>query len=165
MNNANFESALSWDSTIEKESSFTLLEPGAYHFTVQKMERSTFQPSAQSSIKDVSPKAELELKVFNDQGVSTIISENLILHSRMEWKISEFMIAIGQKKPGEPVKPNWNAVVGATGECEVEVNHYVDRKGTERENNRITKFLEPIANKTQPQTTQQQPANNGAFPF
>lgn len=156
MNNNNFEGALSWDSPIEQESSFVLLEPGTYRFKVDKMERSNYQPSPTSSIRDVCPKAELTLSVTDDKGQSTNIRENLILHTKMEWKISEFFIAIDKKQPGQPVTPNWSMVVGSSGWAEVEINKYKDQNGNERENNRISRFLPPAeVPQSQPQFTQQ----------
>lgn len=163
MNNTNFEGALSWDSPIEKESSFTILPPGEYDFKVDKMERTTYQPSPNSKIRDVSPQAELEITIFGNDGESTTTTERLILHSKTEWKMSEFFIAIGQKKQGEPLVPNWSLVPGATGRCEVEINKYKNKEGQERENNRITNFLPthaPIAQPiyTAPHPSQQAPA-------
>ena len=152
--NPNFEGALSWDSEIKKESSFVLLEPGEYDFRVEKMERSTYNPSPQSKIRDSSPMAELELKIDSPEGTATVF-ENLILHSVTEFKISEFFTAIGQKQKGIPFTPNWAAVIGATGRAEIEVNEYSDRNGNKKKNNRVTNFLEP---KVGQQQTQQQPA-------
>lgn len=158
MNN-NFEGALSWDSPIEKESSFTLLPAGEYDFKVDKMNRGTYQPSPNSSIREVSPQAELEITIFGENETTTV-NERLILHSKTEWKLSEFFIAIGQKKQGQPLNPNWALVPGAIGRCEIEVNKYTNKEGQERENNRITKFLPPL---TQP--VQQQNAGNVGFTF
>ncbi len=152
-NNVNFEGALSWDSPIEKESNFVLLPPGEYPFTVKKMERATYQPSPNSSIRDVSPKADLEILVRGN-GEETTVLENLILHSKMEWKLSQFFIAIGQKKSGEPLNPNWGMVPGATGMCKVIIDKYTTKNGAEREVNRIDEFLQPTA---QTQPTYQQP--------
>lgn len=155
--NPNFEGALSWDSEIKKESSFVLLEPGEYDFRVEKMERSTYNPSPQSKIRDSSPMAELELKIDSPEGTATVF-ENLILHSVTEFKISEFFTAIGQKKKGIPFTPNWSAVIGATGRAEIEVNEYSDRNGNKKKNNRVTNFLEPKEGQQQQAQTPQQPA-------
>lgn len=178
MNNTNFEGALNWDSPIEKESSFTILPPGEYDFRVDKMERTAYQPSANSKIRDVSPQAELEITIFGVDGESTTTTERLILHSKTEWKMSEFFISIGQKKQGEPLVPNWAQVPGAAGRCEVEINKFTNKEGQERENNRISSFLPSHAPVTQPmyatqqpiqqapaQPVQTQPATNPGFSF
>ncbi|MCT1797403.1 hypothetical protein [Aerococcus viridans] len=143
MTNTNFEGALSWDSEIKQESSFNLLPAGEYQFEVEKMERGQYQPSPKSSIRDVSPQAELHIKIFGGEHGNTNVIERLILHTKTEFKISEFFIAIGQKQPGQPLTPNWNYVIGSTGRCEIEVNKYNNSNGQERENNRVVRFLEP----------------------
>lgn len=158
MTNNNFEGALSWDSQITKESSFTLLDAGEYEFKVEKMERGQYQPSEKSSIRDVSPQAELHIKIFGGEQGNTTVIERLILHTKTEFKISEFFIAIGQKQPGQPLTPNWNYVVGATGRCEIEVNEYTKKDGNQSKNNRITRFLEPSQQLAQAGWTQQQQA-------
>lgn len=146
------QGALSWDSPIEKESSFVLLPEGEYEFKVAKMERGQYQPSQNSKIREACPKADLELKIQSTQGEATIF-ESLILHSLSEWKISEFFIAIGQKKKGQPLTPNWAQVPGATGRAKIEVNKYTDKNGNERENNRVAEFVE-LENNTQNQQTE-----------
>lgn len=151
----NFQGALSWDSQISQESSFIVLPAGEYNFKVDKMNRGQYNPSPNSKIRDVSPKAELEITIFNpDTGESTSVTENLILHSATEWKLSEFFIAIGQKNPGEPFNPNWQFVPGATGRCEVEINKYTNKEGQDRENNRIKNFLAPSVNQSPQQPVQ-----------
>lgn len=161
MTNTNFEGALSWDSEIKQESSFNLLPAGEYQFEVEKMERSQYQPSPKSSIRDVSPQAELHIKILGGEHGNTTVIERLILHTKTEFKISEFFIAIGQKQPGQPLTPNWNYVIGSTGRCEIEVNKYTNSNGQERENNRVVRFLEPSQQSSpvqQPTQQYQQPA-------
>lgn len=154
-----FEGALGWDSQISQESSFVILPAGEYDFKVEKMERGSYNPSPNSSIRDISPQAELELTVYSPDGQTATVYERLILHSKMEWKISEFFISIGQKKPGEPLVPNWSFVPGSTGRCEIEINKYTNKQGQERENNRVARFLEPTqqAPSYQQYQTPQQP--------
>lgn len=155
--------ALNWDSTISQESSFVLLEPGEYDFTVKKMTRGMHTPSGKGKIDVSSPQAELELSIYNDQGQEATVFENLILHTATEWKISEFFIAIGQKIPGQDFVPNWN-VVGAKGRAEISINEYTSRDGKDRKNNRVEQFLPPNnTNQNSGQTNQQanqQPAGD-----
>lgn len=159
----NYTGALSWDSTISQESSFVLLEPGEYDFRVKKATRTVYTPSDRSKIREQSPMLELELSVFNDKGQEATVFENLILHTVMEWKISEFFISIGQKKPGEPFQPDWD-VEGATGRADIEINRYTNKDGQERENNRVNNFLEPNTAQPTPAQTYQQPAQPPAQP-
>lgn len=148
--NQNYEGALSWDSTIEQESSFVLLEPGEYNFVVKNMSRATYTPGPNSKITDSSPMAELELDVTDSKGQSATVKENLILHTALEWKISQFFISIGQKVKGQPFVPNWGAIVGATGRAEFDQRKYTSN-GEEKQVNQVKNFLEPVQNATQPQ--------------
>lgn len=177
MQNQNYEGALSWDSTIEKESNFILLEPGEYTFTVKNMTRGQYTPGSQAKITEACPMAELELDVIDSTGQSATVKENLILHTSLEWKISQFFISIGQKVKGQPFVPNWGTVIGTTGRGEFGVRKYT-YQGEEREANQVKNFLEPAANnttpvqlQTQPQAqpnpaqTAQQPQSNPGFNF
>ncbi|MFZ2667631.1 MAG: hypothetical protein WAX40_04850, partial [Lactococcus raffinolactis] len=65
------------------------------------------------------------------------------LYGKGEWRISQFFISIGQKKKGEPLRPNWQAVLGAKGTAELEINNYTDRDGNPGKNNRVKTFNEP----------------------
>lgn len=156
--NQNYEGALSWDSTIEKESSFVLLEPGEYDFTVKNMTRGQYTPGPNAKITEPCPMAELELEVTDSAGQTANVRENLILHTSLEWKISQFFISIGQKRKGEPFVPNWGAVIGTTGHAEFDTRKYTS-KGEERETNQVKNFLEP---KEQNQALQQAQAINQA---
>ena len=140
-NNQNTQvGALDWDSTIEQESNFKILEPGIYNFRVINMERGNHDGSENMS---PCPKAILTINAKNveteEEGEVGYI--NLFLHSKMEWKLSEFFISIGQKNPGEPLRPNWNNVIGSSGKCELEINSYTGRDGKERQNNQVKSWL------------------------
>lgn len=154
------QGALSWDSQIEKESSFILFPEGDYDFIVDKMERSQYQPSPSAKIKEASPMAELTLRFTSAEHGETNVSENLILHTATEWKISEFFIAIGQKQKGQPFTPNWSQVPGSTGRAKLEINKYTKKDSSKGENNRVVNFLEPAGN-----TQNQQAQENKGFAF
>lgn len=156
MQNQNYEGALSWDSTIEKESNFVLLEPGEYDFTVKNMTRGQYTPGPNAKISEACPMAELELDVTDSKGQTATVKENLILHTSLEWKISQFFISIGQKVKGQPFVPNWGAVIGTTGRGEFDIRKYT-YQGEEREANQVKNFLEPAENNTTPVQSQTQP--------
>lgn len=139
---ADFERELNWDDEISKESEFTLLPEGDYNFTVVGFNRGRHNGSAKLPACN---KAELELKVDDGKGNTGTILHSLFLHTKTEGMISAFLIAIGQKKRGEPVKPNWNAMVGAQGRCKVGVHEWVNDKGETMKNNQIKKFYDPEA--------------------
>lgn len=56
---------------------------------------------------------------INHKGREVTIRENYILHSKLEWKLSELFCAAGLKKKGEPLKMCWNQLPGKTGMAKV----------------------------------------------
>lgn len=134
---------LSWDSVIENDGSeFTLLPEGDYPFTVVKFERGRFGGSDKMPPCNM---ATLTLDVRDPAtGASATVTENLMLHTRMEWKLCQFFVSIGQRAHGEQHKMDWTRVPGATGWCRLIVNKWVGKKdGREMENNRVDRFLAP----------------------
>ena len=129
------DQAFDWNSTIQNDSSYTLLPDGVYPFTVTAFERGYHNGSDKIP---PCPKAVLSLQVDGGSLGTVEVRENLYLHSRAEWKLCEFFTAIGERKKGEPLQMNWNAVSGATGLCELGHRKYKDN-----DYNQITKFLEP----------------------
>lgn len=135
------EHAFGWDDTIENDSSYVLLPEGEYDFVVEKFERGHHAGSAKMP---ACPKAILTLRVTGSEG-STTITENLLLHSKMEWKLCQFFTSIGQRKHGEKMKMDWNRVFGTRGRCKVYIDTYTKNDGTEGKSNKIAEFLEPQA--------------------
>ncbi|MBP2621143.1 hypothetical protein ACVRXQ_12010 [Streptococcus panodentis] len=120
----NFERELGWDDTIEKDSEFILLPDGLYHFTVVGMERARHTPNPQNPGKlPACNKAIVSIKIVANEG-ETELRHNLFLHSTTEGMLSAFFAAIGQKKKGEPLRMNWNAIIGATGVCKIGTRQY-----------------------------------------
>ena len=146
----NNDIAMEWDDTIEKDSEFTLLPEGDYDFEVLKFERGRSNGSAKMS---ACPMAILSIKVFNKNNPkagTTVITHNLCLNRKLEWKLCEFFTAIGDRKHGEPLKMNWAAVTGKTGRCKIIVDDYVNNKGEKKTNNKIDKFYEAAETPTTP---------------
>lgn len=133
-----YTEALDWNSSIENESEFELLPEGEYEFTVISMDRGRYAgsekmsacPQANLTIEVRDPKSNIQGKVF----------DTLYLHKKAEWKLSQFFIAIGQKKKGEPLQPNWNMVPGSTGKLELTINEY-ERNGEKKKNNRVARYV------------------------
>lgn len=141
------EREFEWDDQILEESSgFELLPEGEYDFTVTKFERGRHTGSAKLPPCN---KAILTLELSNAQASGSIV-HNLFLHTKTEGLLSAFFIAIGQKKHGEPLRMNWQAVIGAKGRCKVGVRSWTGKDGQEKKSNEIAKFLEPSAVPVQP---------------
>ena len=125
---------LEWDDEIEKESEFVLLPEGDYNFKVESLERGRSKGSDNMPPCNM---AVLKIKLYSGSGTSTV-TENLLLHSKLEWKLSQFFTSIGQKKKGEKLKMNWQLVPGSTGRCKVGIKQY-----NGKEYNEIKQFLTP----------------------
>lgn len=133
------ERELGWDDEIEKSGpEFVLLPAGDYNFRVEKFERGRHPGSANLPACN---KAILTLKVDGGEHGEATVTNNLFLHSKTEGFLSAFFESIGQKKEGERVKMNWNAVPGAVGRCTLEINRFTSNKGNEIENNQVKTFL------------------------
>lgn len=145
MNNEN--EFLNWDEGwVAEESEFTLLPEGNYPFKVTNLERKIY--SGQSDkIPNGAPYAEVTIEIDGGQKGKTTVKERLYLMKKFTWKLTQFFNSIGQvQKLGEPFRPNWNQVIGSSGQAKVEVNNYTDQSGNKRQNNRIKEFLKPSAN-------------------
>jgi hypothetical protein len=130
------EREFGWDDTIVNDGTeFILLPEGDYNFTVSGFERTRFAGSANLPACN---QAKVELTIHSPQG-DVKINHNLFLHTKTEGLLSAFFGAIGQKKKGEPLRMNWNAVIGAKGRCILEHNKYMS-KGEERVNNQVKRF-------------------------
>lgn len=130
---------LGWDDEISSDSgNFVLLEEGDYDFTVAAFERGRFLGSAKIPACN---KAILTLSVDTPAGTASV-KYDLILYSTLEWKISEFFRAIGQKKHGEPLRPRWNQVVGSRGRAHFKPRTYTKKDGGEGQANDVTKFYD-----------------------
>ena len=133
---------LGWDAEIENEGQeFVVAEPGEYNFVVTGFERARFEGSAKMPPCNQA-KLTIKLEIPGATG-ECIIKQNLFLHSKSEWKLCEFFTAIGQRKKGQKVSMNWNAVMGARGRCKVSKRSFKNKDNKELWTNDIDKFLEP----------------------
>lgn len=130
---------LDWDSVLEDDGKeLVTLPEGDYVFEVVEFQRGSFPGSEKMCPCN---KATLTLKISTAQGTATVY-DDLILHKVMEWKLSAFFRSIGQKKKGQRVIMNWQAVPGAKGRAHIVVNKYTDKNGVERENNKVGRYLD-----------------------
>lgn len=168
--NNNFEREFGWDDTIQKDSEFVLLPEGLYWFTVKNYDRGRHTPNPQNPGKlPACPKATVYLQVVANEG-ETELRHNLFLHSSTEGMLSAFFGAIGQKRKGEPLRMDWNSIVGKSGVCKVGIREYNGNKYNEvksmiyAEDVDYTKVLNAQPGQAQGYQTQpQQGFNPGQF--
>ncbi|MEK4283242.1 DUF669 domain-containing protein [Ureibacillus sp. FSL K6-0165] len=170
--NQNIERELGWDDTIEKDDGgFILLPEGDYDFTVTKFERARFQGSAKMPPCN---QAKLELTVHSQEYGDVKVFHNLFLHTKTEWQLSQFFMAIGQKKKGEPLRMNWGTVPGSKGRLKLKIDEY-EKDGKKYQNNKVEKFYpyeevfgaapQQQTYQAPPQQTYQQPVQQPQQPF
>ena len=130
----NIERELGWDDTITKDSKdFILLPDGDYEFEVTNVEKQRF---AGSEKLPPCNQAVIFVKIETPEGMTTIKS-NLYLHTKTEGLISAFFHSIGMKKKGEPLRMQWNKVMGAKGLCKI--GQYTGNDGNTY--NEVKRFL------------------------
>lgn len=159
---------IGFDDVIEEEDGgFTLLPAGAYEFVITKITRGRYNGS------DKVPacgEVNIEMKVGSEAVGTTTINERFFMLRKFEWKLSQFFLSIGLKKHGEPLKIRWN-IEGMKGKCEVFVDNYTKKDGSQGQSNKIKKFyaydenvsVTPISAQpayTQPAYTQQYTQTN-----
>jgi hypothetical protein len=155
------ERELGWEDEIEKEGgNFVLLPAGDYNFTVAKFERGRFQGSEKMPPCN---QAKLELTIHSAEHGDVTVFHNLMLHTKTEGFLSNFFTGIGQKKPGEKLRMNWNTVIGSKGRCKVVQNKYTS-KGEERVNNQIDTFYSYEEYQKHSGGNQQPAQNQAPFP-
>lgn len=132
-NNQGYE--LNWDSAIENDSpEFILLPDGDYDFVVERFERGRYEGGDKLP---ACPKATVYLKFSVPEGDVTV-KKDLFLHSKCEGVLCAFFTCIGQRKHGQRVSMNWNAVPGARGRAKIGSRIYNGNKYNE-----VKRFLEP----------------------
>ena len=136
----NMDRELGWNDEIQKDSSFVELPAGDYDFTIDHYERGRSQGS------DKIPPSNMAIVFFNliaPDGTATQIRENFILHTKLEWKLSELFTSVGLKKPGEVLRMNWDALPGLKGRCKVRLD--ADRNDPTKKYNHIDKLYPYVA--------------------
>ena len=165
----NFEREFGWDDTIQQDSTFILIPVGLYEFTVKGFERQRHTPNTNNPGK---LPAFVSIEIETPQGKAEL-KHNLFLHSSTEGMLSSFFGSIGQKRKGEPLKMNWNTIIGARGVCKVGIRKYNDNEYNEVKAMLYPEDVNPsqVLNRSQQQTqpqyqqqaTQQQQPSWGAF--
>ena len=173
----NFDREYDWNDTIQKDSEFVLLPEGLYYYTVKSYDRGRHTPNPQNPGKlPACNKATIHVLIEANEGEKEL-THNLFLHSSTEGMLSAFFGSIGQKRKGEPLRMDWNAIIGKGGVCKVGIREYNGNKYNEvksmiyAEDVDHTKVLNTLPGQAmsgyqQPQQGFQQPAqgfNPGQF--
>lgn len=139
---------LGWDDPIENDGAdFEPLPEGRYHFEIRTMERGRFPGSEKMAACN---KATIDCVIQDSDGNEHHVFDDLILNSKMEWKLCQFFSCIGQRNKGEKLKPRWNEVVGSKGMFQIYINEYKDKNGKQRKNNKVDEYLAPEPKKFTP---------------
>ncbi len=161
MNN-DINQTLDWDGVLESDGSeYTVLPEGDYVYEVTNMERGSFPGSEKMC---ACQKATVTLKIADAEGNVANVFDDLILHKKMEWKLSQFFRSIGMKQKGEKLVMSWNRVVGSKGRVHIVVNKYTAKDGSERENNKVGKYYDYDAD-TMPKEEFMEIPDNSELPF
>lgn len=148
------ERAFNWDDTFtETEDTFEVVPEGDYDFTIVDFERAHFDGSEKMPPCNM---AKVTYEVQAPDGGKARIRQNLFLHTKSQWLLTNFACAIGMMHRGDgQFKINWSQVVGSTGRMRVSV-----RKYNNRDYNDVKKFYDKDKQEpAQPKATYRQ----GAF--
>ena len=129
---------MDWNDTIQSDGAeFVVLEPGDYEFEVVDFERGRFPGGPKVPACN---KATITLQVKTPEGIARVRTD-LLLYRTLEWKISSFFRAIGQKKHGERLVMDWNNVIGLRGRARFKVREY-QKDGEIRQTNDVERFYD-----------------------
>ena len=126
-----------WNDEITEEGgNYEPLPEGNYDFTVAKVER------ARSQGKGKLPPCNMAKVTFDVWGADDKreITVNFVLHSSLEWKLSQLFLSVSMKKRGEPLRMDWTGIIGKKGKCQVIIRKYTKNDGTEGVANDIKYF-------------------------
>lgn len=129
------ERAFSWDDEYTEAEEFTTLPEGDYPFKIVNFERAYFEGSDKMP---ACPEAKITYQVTTPDGATATVQQNLFLHSKFAWQMTNFACAIGHCKRGDgKFKVRWNEVIGATGRFRLSIRKYNDK-----EYNQVKKFYD-----------------------
>lgn len=135
---------LDWDDEIVNDG-FPMLPDGEYDFTVVDFVRDRYAGNPEKNTRACHT-AEITLRIASSED-NVDIKHKFFMLRKNEWQLGQFFCCIGQKKKNEPLRPNWNTLIGAKGRCKIGKRTY-----NGNEYNEVKKFLEPGSASTQTQT-------------
>lgn len=116
MNTDNQGRELGWEDIIQNDGQdFEPVPAGDYDVTIEKYDRS------RSKGEGKLPPCNMAVVYFtiHDRDREVTVRENYILHSSMEWKLSELFRGVGLKKKDEELRMNWPALPGKKARAKV----------------------------------------------
>ena len=128
---------LGWDDSIKQDSqNFDPIPEGDYNVTIEKYDRS------RSKGEGKLPPCNMAVVYFivHGQDREITIRENYILHSSLEWKLSELFRGVGLKKEGEELRMDWNSLPGKTARAKIQIRSSITSKSCIRKT-RISQHL------------------------
>lgn len=136
---------LGWDDTIVDDGKdFEPVPEGDYDFTIERFER------GRSKGEGKLPACNMATVYFiiHDRDRDVTVRENYLLHSALEWKLSELFRSVGLKKEGESLRMNWPAIPGLTGRARITIEPGL--KDPNKKFNRVEKLYPKEAKKFEP---------------
>ena len=128
-----------WTWEIKDDGSeFKPMKPGIYPARISGFEQTEHLGSAKIP---PCPKAILTLKVDSGEGVQDV-KTTLLVHRKMEWKLSEFFRAIGRKRHGEALRMDWSNLIGQKLVVKIGTRTYVGSDGETHVANNVDRFLD-----------------------
>lgn len=108
---------LGWEDSIKDDGQdFEPIPEGDYNVTIEKFERSRSRGEGKLPACNM---AIVYFTVHADREIT--LKENYVLHSSLEWKLSELFRGVGLKKEGEELRMNWGALPGKTARAKVKI--------------------------------------------
>lgn len=140
-----YERELGWEDTIKNDGQdFEPVAAGDYNVTIEKFERS------RSKGEGKLPPCNMAVVYFTvhsfDRDIT--VKENYVLHTSLEWKLSELFCGVGLKKKGEELRMNWQLLPGRKARAKVGLKPGV--KDPSKQYNFIEKLYPYEAPKYQP---------------
>lgn len=143
----NFDFNQPLDLTNVSDDGYTLLAPGPARFTVTN--------GVRKRASSGSWMFQLTLAVTDQNGTRAEVKDNLVLTDKALWKVKSFFGSLGFQT--DQITPDmWDACIGRSGGCTIELEDWTGDDGKERQSNRIARYNKPDA--AQPATVPATPA-------
>lgn len=132
--------SLDWEGDIDApDNEFEPLPEGVYTFEVEAVDRQQFNGSQKMS---ACPMAHVHLRILDEPYSNRKIFENLLLNSKVAWKIKQFFVCIGMHPVDAPkdqkVRMDWSHAIGRRGSLKLSTREYNGKTY-----NDVSEFIKP----------------------